>query len=210
MTEKMLLLKDKVIARYNIECVSIDMKNRDKFQEQLAALKRVYDEAWEDHWGSVKMTDAEFFDMAAGLKQIVNPKLPFLVYAGGELAGMALVVQDINQVMIHNKKQNLLGMVWKMITKGKSIDRVRIIMLGLLPKFQMKGIDAVMYYEVGKRAKECGYMRGEASWVLEDNEMMKKAATQTMNGKLYKKYRIYEIAAEQIENEQIEDEEILF
>ena len=36
-------------------------------------------------------------------------------------------------------------------------------------------------------------MHGEASWILEDNEMMKRGAEQVMNGEIYKKYRVYEI-----------------
>ena len=54
------------------------------------------------------------------------------------------------------------------------------------------GPDGVFYYDVAKRAKEIGIVIGEASWVLEDNEMMKRGA-EVMNGELYKKYRVYQI-----------------
>ncbi len=36
-----------------------------------------------------------------------------------------------------------------------------------------------------------GYERAEMSWVLEDNELMKKGC-ELMGGRIYKKYRIYE------------------
>jgi len=32
---------------------------------------------------------------------------------------------------------------------------------------------------------------GEASWILEDNEMMNRGA-EVMKGEIYKKYRVYE------------------
>lgn len=201
-TEKLERLKDKIVERYNLRFESFYMKDKEKFLLQANSLKKIYDEAWENHWGAVKMTDDEFMGMVGGFKQIVDSRLPFLVYSEDRLAGMALVVQDINRVMIYNKKQTLLSFALKYLRKKKEIDRVRIIMLGLLPQFQKKGIDAAMYHEVARRADEAGYKRGEASWVLEDNEMMIKAATKTMNGRLYKKYRIYEIEGNKLTPEQ--------
>ena len=42
-----------------------------------------------------------------------------------------------------------------------------------------------------KAAMRKGYERAEMSWVLEDNELMKKGC-ELMGGSVYKKYRIYE------------------
>jgi hypothetical protein len=41
------------------------------------------------------------------------------------------------------------------------------------------------------RAKRLGYRYGEASWILEDNVMMNRAA-EAMQGQKYKTYRIYQ------------------
>ena len=79
-----------------------------------------------------------------------------------------------------------------MMTKKKKINRCRIIALGIMPEFRKSGIDVVLYNEVGTRSVEEGGYAGEASWILEDNEMMKRAATMTMNGELYKTYRLYQ------------------
>ena len=95
--------------------------------------------------------------------------------------------------MIYNRSGSLLGAIWHMMTKKKKINRCRIIALGVMPEFQKTGIDVVLYYEVGTRSVEVGGYAGEASWVLEDNEMMKRGLTTTMNATLYKKYRLYEI-----------------
>ena len=45
---------------------------------------------------------------------------------------------------------------------------------------------------MGKAAQN-GILLGEASWILEDNDMMNRGA-QVMNGEVYKKYRLYEIS----------------
>jgi hypothetical protein len=63
-----------------------------------------------------------------------------------------------------------------------------------LPEFQKLGLDAILYYESGERADKLKLNDAEASWILEDNEMMNKGLTTSMNGKVYKKYRVYEKA----------------
>jgi GNAT superfamily N-acetyltransferase len=77
------------------------------------------------------------------------------------------------------------------MTQKKKIKWARIIVLGVLPEYQRKGLDAVFYWEIVNRAHDLGIDLGEASWVLEDNEMMKRGA-EVMNGELYKTYRIYD------------------
>jgi len=42
------------------------------------------------------------------------------------------------------------------------------------------------------RAAKLGIKLGEASWVLEDNEMMNRGL-EVMNAERYKKYRIWEV-----------------
>lgn len=78
------------------------------------------------------------------------------------------------------------------MTKRKQITMVRIIVLGLLPEFRRTGIDAVLYAEIGERAKARGALWGEASWILETNDPMNHALQHTMHGVRYKTYRLYE------------------
>ena len=69
---------------------------------------------------------------------------------------------------------------------------MRLIALGIVPEYQKTGIDAVLYYEFGQRGPMLGMSSAEASWVLEDNVMMNRGLTTTMNGERYKTYRLYE------------------
>jgi hypothetical protein len=55
------------------------------------------------------------------------------------------------------------------------------------------GIEACFYATIIQKAGEKNIKGGEASWVLENNELMNKAM-ENINGKVYKTYRIYEKA----------------
>jgi hypothetical protein len=79
-----------------------------------------------------------------------------------------------------------------MFTQKKNIKWCRIITLGIIPEYQKRGLDSVFYWEIVNRAHNVGIDLGEASWILENNDMMNRGAA-AMNGTLYKKYRLYEI-----------------
>jgi hypothetical protein len=181
-----------VRQRENLTIRSVNFKEKAAFRRDVATLKGIYNEAWVPTWGFVKMTDEEFDFLAADLKQIAEPDLVMIVERKGEPVGFALGLPDINQALIYNRGGGLIGAVLALLLKKKKITRGRIVVLGVVPRFQRLGIDAVLYYEIGTRmVGDHRYTEGEASWVLEDNTMMNRAA-EMMNGEIYKRYRLYD------------------
>jgi hypothetical protein len=81
--------------------------------------------------------------------------------------------------------------LWHLFTKKKRIDTVRIIVLGVLPEVVNTGAAGVLFFETAVRARRLGYRYGEASWVLENNGPMNRAA-EMMNGVVEKRYRLYQ------------------
>jgi len=174
--------------RSGIKIRELDMKN---FNRELANFKDVYNKTWEPNWGFVPMTDEEIDAMAKDLKSIIEPSIVLFGEINNKIIGFALVMLDYNQIFKEmNGRLFPFGFI-KLMTQKKKIKWSRIIVLGVLPEYQKKGLDSVFYWEIVNRAHDIGIDLGEASWVLEDNEMMKRGA-EVMNGELYKTYRIYE------------------
>lgn len=175
--------------RTGVKITSLNMK---EFDKELEKVKYVYNKAWAPNWGFVPMTDKEIEAMAKDLKPLVEPSLVLFGEVNNELVGFALTMLDYNYVFKQlNGKLFPFGFL-KLYTQKKHIKWSRVITLGIVPEYQKRGLDAVFYWETLMRAHKVGIDLGEASWVLENNEMMNRGA-QTMKGDLYKKYRIYEI-----------------
>ena len=173
--------------RSGIKITQLDMKN---FNSEVEKVKYVYNKAWAPNWGFVPMTDEELDAMAKDLKPLAEPSLVLFGEINNELVGFALVMLDYNYIF-----KNLNGKLFpfgflKLFTQKKKIKWCRIITLGLVPDYQKRGLDAVFYWEIVNRAHKLGIDLGEASWILEDNDMMNRGA-EVMKGELYKKYRIY-------------------
>jgi len=170
--------------------------NMSKFGQEVQIIKSIYDRAWAPNWGFVPMTDAEFFHMAKDLKQIVDPRIVLIAEVEGVPVGFSLALPDINQVLIRLKGRllpfGLIKLLW--LTKvRKSIDQVRVLVMGVLPEYQKRGIDNILYHETYERGPAAGYHAAETSWILETNDMMNRVA-ENLGHKRYKTYRMYEMA----------------
>lgn len=192
-SEKLLRLHDIVQQRNNVTIRHLDYKNKKQLPKDVESIKELYNVAWQPNWGFVKMTNEEFDFLAKSLLQVGEPKLTLILEKEGKAIGMALVLPDINQALIYNKRGTLLGAGWCLATKKKKIKGCRIIVLGVHPDYQKTGVDALLYHHIGITAQELGYEYGDASWILEDNAQMNHALTHTMHGVIYKKFRIYDI-----------------
>lgn len=193
LTEKLERVTNLLRQRGKTTVRSLVMK---KFPEEVERIKNVYNSAWQPNWGFVPMTDEEMNLMAYELKQIIDPELVLFAERDGQTVGFALGVPDINQAFkagtaIPPGAKNLPTAIMNLMTKKKQITQLRIIILGVLPEHQGHGIDALLYREIMERATRKGINRGEASWVLEDNVMMNRAA-EMMNARPYKRYRVFD------------------
>lgn len=188
--DKIKRVADIALRRSNARIRSLNMKD---FDSELERVKFVYNKAWEPNWGFVPLTDEEIDALAADLKPLVDPNLVLFCEIEDKTVGFALVMPDYNFIFKEMNGKLLPFNFIKLFTKRKKIPWARIIILGIVPEYQKKGLDAALYYEVLTRAEKRKIYRGEASWVLEDNEMMKRGA-ETMRGELYKKYRVYQKA----------------
>jgi GNAT superfamily N-acetyltransferase len=175
--------------RSGLQISELDMKN---FNRDLEKVKKVYNKAWQPNWGFVPMTDNELDHMAKDLKPLAEPKLVLFGDINNQTVGFALVILDYNQIFKSFNGRLFPFNFIKLFTQKKKISWCRIIILGVIPEFQRKGLDAVFYWEIVNRAHDLGIDLGEASWILEDNEMMNRGA-ETMKGTIYKKYRIYQM-----------------
>jgi GNAT superfamily N-acetyltransferase len=189
---KMMELLRKRLEQRNITIRRINMK---KFKEDADKIREVYNAAWDKNLGFVPMTREEFDYTAKDLKMIVDPDFILLAEHEGKVIGITICIPDINQVLIKVKRGRLLPTgIFKLLFGRKKIKSLRIIILGVLEDYRKLGIEAVFYGTVMEKGLKKGMTWGEAGWVLETNEMMNKGIENSINGRVYKKYRIYEKA----------------
>jgi len=171
--------------------VTIRPFDKSKFAAEVEAVRTLYNAAWEKNWGFVPMTEAEFNFIAKQMKPIADFDLVAFAYVRGELAGFALALPDVNQALKHMGGR-LLPIGWaKGLWHGRHIDAVRVLTLGVLPKFRRTGAAEMLYLYLMRTATRKGLKRAEFSWILEDNFAI-RTPMENIDSSVYKRYRLYD------------------
>lgn len=192
--EKVTRVAEKIRKREGIVVRSVNMKD---YVNEVRRIKDIYNAAWEKNWGFVPMTEREFDHMANEMKAIVRPELLLIAEVKGEPVAFSMTIPDANVAFKaaggRLTKYGLpIGLV-KLVLASRKIKRLRLVTLGIKEGFRKRGLDAILYLDTLKTARELGYTGGEISWTLEDNHLVNRAI-ESMGGRKYKTYRMYQKA----------------
>jgi GNAT superfamily N-acetyltransferase len=186
---RVIRLANRLLSRHpEVRIRNLDVS---RFDREVELLHAIYDDAWEHNWGHVKMERAEFEHLAQGFKSFLDPKLCFIVEVGGKAVGLSINLPDLNQVV---KKMN--GTVfpfgwWHYLWRKRTIDRLRIFMLGVKQEYQHLPLGALLYAKIWEHGLQTTYHGAEASLILATNHRMRGPA-EKFGGRIYKTYRNYE------------------
>lgn len=194
-SDKLLAHSEKLKQNAAVTLRPIDMS---RFDSEVTNILEIYNDAWESNWGFIPMDEVEFRHMAKEMKAVMDPKLLMIVEVQGRPAAFGLALPDVNQALKKIKNGRLCPMgiaklLWFLKGPGrkKTINRCRVLTLGVKKDYQKLGLGPLIYPEYLKIAASLGYYKGgEASWILEDNIPMNRAL-EMMCGKRTKVYRLY-------------------
>ncbi len=185
-------LKEALRKRFEDRNIIVRNINLKDFANEVQKILSVYNSAWQANTGFVPMTDDEFKYLAKDLKMILDKDFCLLAEKEGKVIGFALAIPDINQVQIKIKRGRLLPFgIFKLLLGLKKINYVRVIALGVNEEYRKVGVEAYFYAEIIQKAIDKKITGGEASWILENNEMMNKGL-RNLKATAYKRYRIFE------------------
>ncbi len=168
------------------------------FGADLAAMLDIYNQAWEGNWGFLKITDPEVKAIASDLKPIVNPAFTGIAEIDGKPVAMAVCVPNVNEILRKIPDGRLFPTGWyKLLTGLSDLRGIRTMLMGVLPEWRGRGIDAVLVDNIIQNGWASGTTYCELSWVLEDNEVMNSLAEKA-GGTRYRTYRIYEAEIDEL------------
>ena len=159
----------------------------------------IFNDAWSANWNFVPMTKAEITALGEALKILVKEEYIAIASYKGEPAAVAVTLPDINE-WIKDLDGRLLPfgwakILWRKLTKVPKA--VRMPLMGVKRKFHGSltgaGLALVVIETLFQYHKDRGVQRSELSWVLDDN-MAIRNVIESLGGKIYKTYRIYERA----------------
>jgi hypothetical protein len=188
MPEQVLKVSERFMKRNpNVKLRKIDMS---KFDSELRILIDIYNDAWQDNWGHIHISDEEFMAAAADMKQVINPDLCWIAELDGKAVALTITLPDYNEVF---KPMNgkLFPFGWWYFVRSKAyITQLRVFILGVKKEYQKMPLGAPLYIKTWEEGLKMGIKGAEASLIVEDNFRM-RGALEKLNARIYKTYRIY-------------------
>lgn len=188
--ERYLTLTDRIRARYGVTVRPVHM---DDLETDVVTIMDLSNQSISDNWGYYPVTNDEARAMTHDLKQIVNPEALLIAEdSEGKPIGFGLSLPDIN-VLLDGMHGRLFPFGWlKMLTGLKKLKSYRMWALGVIPEYQGKAIDTLLYqatYEALKDLPVCM----EINYVLENNHRMNNALLK-LGVEPIRRYRVFEMA----------------
>ena len=194
--ERLERITTKILERKEITIRKLNMKIYD---EEVAKVKLLYNEAWSQNWGFVPMTDGEFDQLADELHDILDPDLTYIAEKDGKTVGFSITLPDLNEPLLKAYPKPNTPEWWTMVKLVwnwkvlKKVSWVRVLVLGVIPEYRTLGIDALFYFKSAQAALKKGMKMAEMSWILDNNDKMNRPII-AMGAEVYKTYRFYEKA----------------
>jgi hypothetical protein len=158
---------------------------------ELVLVREIYNDCWSGNWGYVPMSDKETQEMGKDMLKIGDPDLAFFIYYEDELAGVCVILPDINPLLKRfNGRIGLSGLL-KILMYRREITGLRAILFGVKEKYRQMGLPILAFrhvYEVAKSKEKYRYL--ELGWTLEDNEAV-NLMVEEAGARKQKKYGIF-------------------
>lgn len=181
------------IVRHRLPSLTIreiDLKN---IEREIEIVRHIFNKAWSDNWGFIPLTKEELATLAKDLKLILDPKVAHIAEVEGAPVAFSIGLPDLNQALKHMDGTLFPTGIFKLLWYRRKINRIRTALMGVLPEYQGKGIDAMLHKQAIDNGKEFGYYSSELSWVLESNKSMIRVA-ERLGAHIEKTYRMYRMS----------------
>ncbi len=189
--ERLKRVAEAVRHRNRIETRPVNMADYDA---EIGRVIDVFNTAWAENWGFLPLTSGDAKAIGYSLRPIIDPGLVRLATVDGTNVAMIGAFPDPNWAF--RPRWGAFGdsdlvRIARLLRMKRHIPRLRLMFFGIIPGWRGTGIDALLFEETYRYAIANGYRTIEASMLLEENEMVLRAA-RFAGGKQYKTWRIYE------------------
>ncbi|MFB0534533.1 MAG: hypothetical protein ACETWR_06095 [Anaerolineae bacterium] len=189
MPERVCHIAEKIKERRGFQVLRF--RNKGEMRAAAPRVIKAYNAAFSENREFVPVTGDDADKIAQRLIDMTQPDLVKVVAKGEEIVGFVLGFPDVSAALQRCKGQ-LYPFGWPLLLwESKRTRWINFNGGGILPKYQGLGVNAVLYYEMYKTAKERGFLHADLAQVNEQNTRMMREL-EAVGVDFYKAHRIYE------------------
>ncbi len=186
--DKIAPLVDKAQERFGFRVEEVNLKG--DIMPTMKAIAEVVADAFPKDWNLLPPTTEDIYHEFHQMKTFIDTRFALLAFAGDRPVGFLLAIPDYNQVIKRMGGRLTPKGIWIFLTQRKRINRLRATMQFVVPDYQNKAVNSVMFYKAFVNAKAAGFVSAECSTIDEKNPAS-YLSIEKAGGKRYRIYRQY-------------------
>ena len=168
----------------------LDLRSKADIRRVAGEIKGLYGGTLTHHLEDYPLTPEELDQVEKDLLTIADPELVTLLEADGAVVGYAFGFADLSPVLRRNRgKLSPMGIL-RLLRGMRSTRKILFNGIGILPKYQSLGGNALMYLRMAEVIRKRGFTEIEMVQISEETELMLSDA-RTLGGAPYKIHRMY-------------------
>ena len=151
---------------------------------------KAYNAAFVDNWEYYPLTEREIKFILDNILVIADPKLIKIIIHDDQVVGFLFGFHDVSAGLQRARGRLFpLGLL-NILLELRRTKWVALNGAGILPKFQGRGGNALLYAEMEKTVKDFGFAHADLTQVA-DTAVQMRSDLVNLGGKLYKTHRVY-------------------
>ena len=173
-----------------------------KEKQFLDDFETIYNQAWQYHENFTTIDREVLKESMRKSKSFMMEDLIWFAYHENKPIGFVVMFPDVNQILKRfNGKMNWINKIRFVWLKHKKVmTRARVVILGIVPKFQRSGIESGLFWQLKGAVERKPHLKElELSWVGDFNPKM-RVLQESMGAEFGKKHITYRYVFNQEKN----------
>ncbi len=165
-------------------------KNKRELVAWAPRIGQAYNKAFVDNWEYAPLTENEIKFLTDNIMQVANPRLIKIITHDDDAVGFLFGFPDISAALQRSRGRLLPFGLVDMLLEMRRTKWVALNGAGILPEFQGRGGNALLYAEMEKTITEFGFEHADLTQVAESAVQMRRDL-ENLGGEAYKNHRVY-------------------
>lgn len=169
-----------------------EFTNRRQVKPYIRKVLTLLNETFAGIYGFVPFTLKEMDDFANRYLYLINPRfIKIFIDNNDQVVSFLVAMSDISEGIKKSKGYLLPWGFIPLLTAGGKSKQLNLLLGGIAPEYQGRGLDVMMGIKLIESAKKAGKVVIDSHLELETN-LKVRAEMEKMGGVVYKRYRIYQ------------------
>ncbi len=186
--ERLYRIAERAKRHHRLEVIRF--KTKRELRQWAGKIGQAYNNAFVKNWEYVPLTEREISFVVDTIMLVANPKLIKIIAQDGNVVGFAFGWPDVSAAMQRCKGRLFPFGIADLLLEMRRTSRISGNGVGILPEFQGRGGNALLYAEMERTVGEFGFKYYEMTQIAETAVQMRKDL-ETLGGKPYKNHRVY-------------------